>query len=200
MPAAAATLAETINLLARFAAAAVVTRSPHSPWASLLRAQAAEQAGQTEAADKEYQRAVSAPEPPPEVFIRYGQFLCRNDRLDEGLANYEQGLRADPARADVAGLIGEVHALRNRPEQAVPHLRKALQANPREARIRLYLAQALNRTGRAAEAIQVLEAAPEDQDGRIHYLLGRTYEQQGQPGKAREAMDIFRQRRGAATR
>ncbi len=32
-------------------------------------------------------------------------------------------------------------------------------------------------------------------DGRIHYLLGRTYQQAGQAEKARQAMEIFRQRR-----
>jgi Flp pilus assembly protein TadD len=48
---------------------------------------------------------------------------------------------------------------------------------------------------RTSEAVKILEAAPADPDGRVHYLLGRTYQQQGKSDKARNAMDEFRKRR-----
>ena len=85
----------------------------------------------------------------------------------------------------------------DRAEQAVPLLERALRATPRETQTRLYLAQALVRLGRGPRAIQVLEAAPEDPDGRVHYLLSRTYQQQGSAEKARRAMDEYRKRRKA---
>jgi predicted Zn-dependent protease len=93
------------------------------------------------------------------------------------------------------GSIGEVHACQDRPAPAIPFLESAPGATPRETQTRLYLAQALNRVDRTSEAVKILEAAPADPDGRVHYLLGRTYQQQGKSDKARNAMDEFRKRR-----
>lgn len=180
---------------ARFAIARVFAVAPESGWAALLRAQAADEAGQVETADLEYRKAMAAAGAAAEMHVRYGQFQCKHGRLDEGLASYQKALQMEPSRTDVSGLIGEVHVLQNRPEQAIRFLRKALQSNPREQQVRLYLAQCLNQTGRAAEAVRVLEAAPEDPDGRIHYVLGRTLQKLGQTEKARKAMEVFRQRR-----
>ena len=98
------------------------------------------------------------------------------------------------------GLIGEVHSLQDRPERAAPYLETALRANPYETQTRLYLAQSLIRLKRAAEAVRILEAAPEDPDGRLHYLLGRTYGQQGESEKARRAMNEFRRLRKDSTK
>ena len=133
-----------------------------------------------------------------EMYVRYGQFQCKHGQLDAGLQSYEKALHIDRSTPGVMGLIGEVHVLQNRPERAVEYLRKALQANPRETQTQtLSGADALTRTGRAAEAVQILEkAAPEDPDGRIHYVLGRAYMKLGDSEKARKAMDVFRQRRG----
>ena len=79
-------------------------------------------------------------------------------------------------------------------------LETALRANPHETQTRLYLAQSLIRLKRSAEAVRILEAAPDDPDGRIHYLLGRTYQQQGESEKARKAMDEFRRLRKDSTK
>ena len=95
--------------------------------------------------------------------------------------------------------MGELHSLQEQPEKAVPFLEVALKANPHETQTRLYLTQSLVKLSRVSEAIKVLEAAPEDVDGRIHYLLARTYQQQGEAEKARKAMDEFRKRRKTVT-
>jgi tetratricopeptide (TPR) repeat protein len=196
--AAAGRLGETFRYLAQLSAARVFSVAPDSGWAALLRAQAADDAGQTAAAEKEYRKAADAPGATSEMYVRYGRFQCKHSKFDEGLASYRKALAMDPARADLMGLIGEAYVLQDRPAEAIPYLQKALQTNPRETQIRLYLAQSLSGTGRAAEAIKVLEDAPEDRDGRIHYVLARTWMQQGEPEKARKAMDVFRQRRGTA--
>lgn len=190
-------LADTLSGLSQLAVAKVLSIAPESGWAALLRAQAAEQLGQTEVAEKEYQKAVRVAGAISEMYLRYGQFQCRHGQLDAGLASYEQALRIDKSAPGVMGLIGEVHLLQNRPERAIEYLQKAVEAKPLEVQSRLYLAQALTQTGQTAQAVRVLEAAPEDRDGRIHYVLGRTYMQQGEPEKARKAMEIFRQRRGS---
>jgi tetratricopeptide (TPR) repeat protein len=181
--------------LAQAAVAKVIELAPESPWAALLRAQAAERAGEIERAESEYEKAAAAAEKELEVYVRFGQFQAKQGRFDGALVSYEEALKLEPQNPRVMGLIGEVHALQDRPEKAVSFLEAALKANPRETQTRIYLAQALIRLSRTSEAISILEAAPDDADGRVHYLLGRTYQQLGEAEKARKAMDEFRKRR-----
>jgi tetratricopeptide (TPR) repeat protein len=186
---------EAYRKLAQAAADKVFALGPESSWAKLLRAQAAEQSGQIDVAEKEFERAIGAPDAGFEALVRFGQFLAKRSQFDRGLELYERAARLEPQNARVKGLIGEIHALENRSEKAVPYLESALKANPHETQTRLYLAQSLVKLSRAQEAIKILQAAPEDPDGRVHYLLGRTYQQQGQTAKAGKAMEEFRKRR-----
>ena len=171
-----------------------------STWAALLRAQAAEQSGDIDKVEKEYELAIAAPGAGLESYVRFGQFESKHGRYDRALTLYERALTLEPANPRVMGLIGEVHALQDRPGRAAPYLETALRANPHETQTRLYLAQALIRLKRSSEAVRILEAAPGDPDGRIHYLLGRTYQQQGESEKARKAMDEFRRLRKDPTK
>ena len=181
--------------LAQAAVKQVIAIAPESPWASLLRAQALERSGDIERSEKEYEKAVAAGD--LESYVRFGQFEAKHDRFDRALSLYEKALTSDPSNPRVMGLIGEIHALQDRPEKAVPFLEPSLRANPHETQTRVYLAQCLIRMSRAQEAVKILEAAPEDPDGRVHYLLGRTYQQLGEAEKSRRAMDEFRKRRDA---
>ena len=96
------------------------------------------------------------------------------------------------------GLIGEIHALQDRPGRGRALSRTALRANPHETQTRaLPGAVPHPAVERSQEAVKILEAAPEDPDGRVHYLLGRTYQQLGEPEKSRRAMDEFRSSRDA---
>jgi tetratricopeptide (TPR) repeat protein len=181
--------------LARAAVAKVITLAPESTWAGLLRAQAAEKSGDIETVEKEYERAIAASNAGLESYVQYGQFESKHSRYERALALYEQALTIEPNNPRVLGLIGEAHTLQDKSEKAIPYLEKALLANPHETQTRLYLAQSLVRLKRQAEAVRILEVAPEDPDGRIHYLLGRTYQQMGANEKARKAMDEFRRLR-----
>jgi len=186
---------EAYRRLAQAAADKVFAVGPESSWARLLRAQAAEQSGQIDVAEKEFERAIGAPDAGFETLVRFGQFLAKQSQFDRGLELYARASRLEPQNARVKGLIGEIHALEDRSEKAVPYLESALKANPHETQTRLYLAQSLVKLSRVQEAIKILESAPEDPDGRVHYLLGRTYQQQGQTLKAKKAMEEFRKRR-----
>ena len=181
--------------LAKAAVAKLFALAPESAWAGMLRAQEADRSGDTDTAEKEYEGAIAASGAGLESHVRFGQFQAKHARFDRALGLYEKALAFEPGNPRVMGLIGEVHALQDRPEKAIPFLEAALRAAPRETQTRLYLAQALIRVNRTPEAVQILEGAPEDADGRIHYLLGRTYQQQGEKEKARNAIDEFRKRR-----
>lgn len=184
--------------LAQVAAAKLAEVAPESPWLYLLRAQIAEQNGRDAEAEQEYQRAVAAREADSESHIRFGKFLCKQQRFDAAIERYERAMSFDPENARVPALIGEVHATQGRPEKALPYLETALRSRPNETQTRIYLARSLIQLKRTTEAIAVLEAAPDDPDGRIHYVLGQALQQLGYSEKAREAMNIFRQRRANA--
>jgi predicted Zn-dependent protease len=132
-----------------------------------------------------------------ESLIRYGKFQCKRSQFDETLDLYNRALALEPGNPRILALIGEVYATGGQPEKALSYLRDTLATAPGDVKSRIYLAQCLARMDRAAEAIAQLEAAPEDPDGRIHYVLGTLYQQRGNSEKARRAMDIFRQRKGA---
>lgn len=188
------------KLLTQATARMLTERAPESPWLWLLRAQISEQNGRHAEAEREYQRALALPGTEFESHVRFAKFLCKLQRFDAAIDSYERALSFNPENARVEALIGEVHLTQGRPEKALPHLEKALGSHPQEAQTRIYLAQSLIHMHRTREAVAVLEAAPEDTDGRIHYLLGKTFQQLGQSAKARQAMNIFRQRRTTPAR
>ena len=56
---------------------------------------------------------------------------------------------------------------------AMPHLQSAIGIHPANEDCRIRLAQSFAKLGRIKEAIAVLEAAPADTEGRVHYVLAR---------------------------
>ena len=58
-------------------------------------------------------------------------------------------------------------------EAVLPLLQEVLRSHPNDAQSRLYAAEALDSLHRVADAIIMLEEAPCDHDGRIHFMLGK---------------------------
>src|SRR5260370_36664798 len=96
------------------------------------------------------------------LFIGYGKFQCKRSHFEDGLELYRRALELEPGNPRVLALIGEVYATQGQPEKALPYLRDALAAAPRNAQGRIYLAQCLARTSHADEAIAQLRAPPRD--------------------------------------
>ena len=59
------------------------------------------------------------------------------------------------------------------------------------------MAQSLAKLGRIKEAILTLEAAPNDADGRIHYVLAGYYRQEGRKEEMQRALAFFETRQKA---
>lgn len=83
------------------------------------------------------------------------------------------------------------------PQQALAYLARVVQSNPKDAQSRIYFAEAYEALGRLPDAIKTLEQAGNDEDGRIHYLLGKYYLRQGQKAKADQAFATFQRLQAA---
>jgi Flp pilus assembly protein TadD len=75
---------------------------------------------------------------------------------------------------------------KNRPQDAIPYLRQALQMSPHDPKAHAQLGKAYADTGRLAEAQVELEKAVEagPNDGALHYVLGQIYRREGMKDKA----------------
>lgn len=191
-----------LRIFSRLADKTVVRLTANAPQSSVLaiiRARIFEQAGDMAQAEAEYAKALALRQD-PDSLIEYGKFQCRNSQFEQAISLFEKALTLDPDRPDVHGLIGEVYMITGNAAKALPHVRTAVQGIPNSAQTRIYLAQALQKLNQRPEAIQVLEAAPSDPDGRLHYLLARYLSQEGRKDQANLALQIFRERRKSGDR
>ncbi len=171
--------------------------APRSPWLARLRAQAFEREGEIEKADAEYRRAIEWAESGTEALVSYAKFQCRVGRFADAMPVLRQVLAKTPNHPQASALLGEVYLSTGRSESAEPHLRRVLELNPSDAHSRANLANSLDQQQRLDEAIAVLEAAPADPDGSLHYLLGAYYRRMGDREKALEALRVYEQRQGS---
>ncbi|MCW5983367.1 MAG: tetratricopeptide repeat protein [Bryobacteraceae bacterium] len=192
----------TMRLFSRLAEQTVqrlAANAPQSAVLAIIRARIFEQAGDLVQAEAEYTKALASRQD-PESLIEYGKFKCRISDFDAAIGLFEKALALDAGRADVHGLMGEVYMIQGDAAKALPHARTAVQGDPAGVQARLYLAQALQKLSRTPEAIKVLEAAPSDPDGRVHYLLARYLAQQGRKEEANRALAVFKEKRKSGER
>jgi predicted Zn-dependent protease len=103
-------------------------------------------------------------------------------------------LREHGRSAELEFVSGDSLLRLEQPEEAVPHLRAALTADPKLLAADASLGLALARLGKNAEAIPHLVKALElDQDGSLHFQLAGTYRAAGNPEKAMEAMGQYQE-------
>ena len=168
--------------------------APGSYLLAHIRAQTFEQRGMLAEAEAEYESSVKFAKQDPLPFIEYARFKARNNQLAVATSLLQRAVAIDPYNAKGNALLGEVHTLSNEYAAAVAPLEVALKANPQDAQSRIYLSRSLERLNRTEEAILLLERAPSDEDGRIHYVLANYYRAQGRQAEAARALEIFRQR------
>ncbi|MCY4588596.1 MAG: tetratricopeptide repeat protein [Bryobacterales bacterium] len=169
--------------------------APNSPLLAGLRAREFERQGNLESADAAYRNAILAAGSDPRTLVAYAQFKARIGKSDEAAPLLEQVLRASPHHPRANALLADVFLSLDRAADAIPLLRRAVDLNPGDETSRRKLATALDESGQLDEAILVLESAPADSDGQIHFLLGNMYRRKGERQKAIDALRIYQQRR-----
>lgn len=94
--------------------------------------------------------------------IEYGAFLIRHARAGEALKLLSDALRTSPesprANAEIARALLDL----DRPQDALPHLQKAVELAPRLPAIRMRLGKTYLRLGRVAEGERELQVAKQE--------------------------------------
>ncbi len=171
---------------------------PNSPLLAGLRAREFERQGNLESADAAYRNTILVAGSDPRTLLAYAQFKARIGRADEAAPLLEQVLQASPHHPRANAMLADVFLSLDRTADAIPLLRRAVDLNPGDETSRRKLATALDESGQLDEAILVLESAPADSDGQIHFLLGNMYRRKGERQKAIDALRVYQQRRRPA--
>lgn len=172
--------------------------APDSPLLAGLRAREFERQGNLESAEAVYRSALLAAGSDPRTLVAYARFKARIGRADEAAPLLEQVLRASPHHPRANAMLADVFLSLDRTVDAIPLLRRAVDLNPGDEPSRRKLATALDESGQLDEAILVLESAPADSDGQIHFLLGNMYRRKGERQKAIDALRVYQQRQRPA--
>jgi tetratricopeptide (TPR) repeat protein len=168
--------------------------SPNSYWIAELRAESLELQGNDKAADSEYKLAVHESGDDPHILVEYGRFKCMEKRFDEAVPILLKALKIVPYDPNAAALLGYIYFAKDQSAAAIPYLRSAINANPGDEQSRIHLGEALMRLQKTREAVTILESAPSDPDGRIHFVLARCYGELGQKREMERALAIFAER------
>jgi tetratricopeptide (TPR) repeat protein len=183
--------------LAQRVFAELANRSPNTYLLSEVRAELLELQGRDEDAEKEFRAAIRSSGNDPIPSIEFGRFKCKRNELDDAIASLKEALARAPYNARANDLIGEALFMKGDHASAIPHLQSAIAIHPANEDCRIRLAQSFAKLGRIKEAIAVLEAAPTDTEGRVHYVLAGYYRQEGKSEEMQRALVVFQTRQKA---
>jgi tetratricopeptide (TPR) repeat protein len=175
----------------------LANRSPNSYLLSEVRAESLELQGREAEAEKEYQSAIASSGSDPIPFIEFGRFKCKRNEFDEAIVILKDALSRAPYDARANDLMGEALFMKGDHAVAIPYLQQVISVDPGNENSRIRLAQSMAKLGRTKDAITILEAAPSDGEGRIHYVLAGYYRQEGKKEEMQRALAFFETRQKA---
>ncbi|MGH9836818.1 MAG: FG-GAP-like repeat-containing protein [Blastocatellia bacterium] len=109
----------------------------------------------------------------------------RNEKLyDEALAEFNKVISIDPRDPATNIQIGQLHAQKQQYQQAIPAFRRALESEPYNATAAYSLAQALIRSGQAAEGQKMLARFQQLRATGYATTLGNVYGEKGRYAEA----------------
>ncbi|HEY6291005.1 MAG TPA: tetratricopeptide repeat protein [Terriglobia bacterium] len=111
---------------------------------------------------------------------------------------FEELLKRQPEEPDLNFYLGDTILNSQNARAAIPYLEKALQGDPHLLPAQRSLGLAYLQAGQADKAIPHLKAAlPVDEDGSLHYQLGRAYQASGQRELASAMLKQYQELHGA---
>jgi tetratricopeptide (TPR) repeat protein len=134
----------------------------------------------------------------PTVRIALAWSLFRSRDYEQAMATVKSLLSSD--NADGLFLYGASLLNLQQPAEAMPYLKAAIARDSGHVSARAALGQALLQTGKAEEAVGLLESAlAVDQDGSIHFQLFRAYQLTNRKAEAQQALTGYQRLRPSLT-
>ncbi|MGC9997876.1 MAG: tetratricopeptide repeat protein [Terriglobia bacterium] len=120
--------------------------------------------------------------------------LAQSGDLQEAERLFRELLQQYPGSAPLNYLLGDVMRNAQKPQEAIVYLQKAVGTDPKLLTAQSALGLAYLQAGQPANAIPHLRAAlPIDEDGTLHYQLGRAYQAHGDRDLARDMLKAYQE-------
>ena len=120
--------------------------------------------------------------------------MYQSGNLQGARTLFEDLLQREPESAELNYMLGDTLLNSQKPQEAIPYLKKAVTLEPGLLGAHSSLARAYLALGEAAKAVPHLKAAlPTDEDGSLHYQLGRAYQARGELALAREMLKKYQE-------
>ncbi len=143
-------------------------------------------AGDLDAAQRQYERAAALAPDQPEALINVGGMLAKRGRYEGAIAEYDRALAVRPDYPPALFGIGSALLFKGDPAAARPWLERAIAADPEYAQAQYHLGLALEKLkdpeGARRAYAAAIAADPEDADSL--YNLGTLYLKYHHPGDA----------------
>jgi predicted Zn-dependent protease len=169
----------------------------NSPQLHVLLGDIYRQKEQWEDAENEYRRALTIEAHNQSANLGLAMALFADGKSEEALAIDKALLKEAPDHAEENLLAGEILVRGGRFTEAEPYLNKIRDAGQKfMPRVHTLLGQVYLATDRLPQALSEFKLnQSNDEDGTIHYQLGRIYQRMGDKEKAEEAFRVSQQLR-----
>jgi predicted Zn-dependent protease len=145
-------------------------------------------------AAKEWRAALGLSPGNPSVQKELAIALYRSGDLQGAETLFRELLQREPDATDLNFFLGDTILNSQKPQEAIAYLEKAVKGDPQLLPAQRSLGLAYMQIGRAGEAIPHLKSALSiDEDGSIHYQLGRAYQARGERELARAMLAKYQE-------
>lgn len=172
----------------------VLAVSPDGVYSHLLRAQSEDAQHRTEQAVKEFEFAVSAAPEDATTYFKLGDLLWQAARYKQAVSTLQTGLRLDPENAAAYYEIGDSLLRLADARAAKRFLMEALSRDRSLVGASVDLGKIYRDEGNIKDSIAILaNAAAQDTDGSVNYLLFRDYTSIGDKQAASKCLRRYRE-------
>ena len=134
---------------------------------------------------EEYRAAVALKPSLPNLHYSLGHLLWKELSTDAARTEFESELALNPRHSGALHDLGETYLMEHKTELALSYLKRALEVNPKDPELHRDLGTGYADLHDYAKAVPEFKIALQaDNDGSLHYKLGRAYQALGRKDEA----------------
>jgi len=166
----------------------ILQKDPDSAPAHVLSGEALDGLGKTPEAIAEFQAAANAAPREPNVHFGLGYLYWKSHQYDDATREFQAELALDPDQAQALAYLGDIAMKTDKPEVALPFLRKSIQLKSDIRIASIDLGVILAQQKQYPDAVAALQHAvaldPAEPDA--HYRLARVYQEMGKTAESQK--------------